>query len=292
MKTRLLVVAASALLLVSLKCSESDCDRAKAEVEKACAGNPQASECRLAKIAMELACAPKPTPTPTVAPTPTPTPTPSLPANCNAVLCGPGKHCVVIDGQARCVADTPEPTPTPTPSDDVETACGIAMPEGVSVFVKAKSYGQGVDTELNVLDWPELCRFIHGNPVNPNQCHLEGLDSKGHSRVRCEMAIIWKLSNHAGRCPVPIWRTPASGEHRCTQEPAEMSCDHWGDTETRDDPNTPAFEGRPSECGDFRDERGDPASGYFWIGHGDGEMKACLPDYATGCSRAWLRVVH
>lgn len=84
---RLVIVLACALLLPAWKCSESDCDKAKAEVEKACAGQPQANECRLAKMAAELVCKPKPTPTPTPPPTPppddpTPPPTPPPPLSC------------------------------------------------------------------------------------------------------------------------------------------------------------------------------------------------------------------
>jgi hypothetical protein len=170
------------------------------------------------------------------------------------------------------------------------------MPDSASVFIKAKPYGQGIDTELNVLDWPELCIFIHGNPVNPNQCHLEGLDSKGYSRVACEMAIIEKESGGAGKCPVGIWQTVSHpGENKCLQddpyETGGMSCDHFGNTVTRDDPNTPEFEGLPSECGRQRDETGKPKAGFFWIAHGDGEIKACLPNYES-CSRSWVKVVH
>ncbi len=170
------------------------------------------------------------------------------------------------------------------------------MPAGAGAWVRLKPYGNGLDTEVNVTNWPDLCYFIHGNPINPNQCHLEGLDSKGYSRVQCEMLIVETLSHGAGKCPVGVWRTNEhNADNYCYQDDpyptGGMSCDHFGDTITRDDPQTPPFEGEPKVCGNYRDPYGKPMAGFFWIGHGDGWMKACLPDY-TGCSRAEVRVVH
>jgi hypothetical protein len=58
-----------------------------------------------------------------------------------------------------------------------------------------------------------------------------------------------------------------------------MSCDHFGSaaSDLRDDPKTPAFEGVPASCGLYRDSRGKPASGFFAIVLGVGEIGASLP---------------
>jgi hypothetical protein len=42
-----------------------------------------------------------------------------------------------------------------------------------------------------------------------------------------------------------------------------------------DDPQTPPFEGSPSECGLQRDAEGFPKAGPFIIAHGAGEVRAC-----------------
>lgn len=186
-------------------------------------------------------------PVPTPQPTPTPTPT---------------------------VEPTPEPTPTPTPPP-AASACPKPLADGAEVYLNNKRYGAGIDSTVRVKGDPAFCQMIHGVAVN--DCHLEGWGK----RSACEMELI-------GGCPV--WQYAMDigaggiGEPRgCRQAPhPDASCDHWGDPVNRDDPQTPAFEGTPAECGLQRDPAGDPMAGFFVIGHGIASFRACKPD-GRGC---------
>jgi hypothetical protein len=153
----------------------------------------------------------------------------------------------------------------------VGSACPKPLAPGAEVYINDKRYGNGIDSTIRVHGDPEFCRLIHG--VEVADCHLEGW----LRRAECEMELargcpVWQYTMDQG---ASIWP--------CRQAPhPEMSCDHWGDPVDRDDPQTPAFEGRPAACGLQRDAAGDPKAGFFVIAHGLGQVRACLPD-GTGC---------
>jgi len=144
-------------------------------------------------------------------------------------------------------------------------------PNTTTVFMEANYWGQGIDSSVRVWGDVEFCQIIHG--VETKNCHLEGWKY----RVWCEMELL-------SGCPV--WQfTVDDGKtwHSCSDNrQAKISCDHFGSTEYRDDPQTPQFEGRPIECAKQTDEFGYKA-GFFMIPHGAGKVRACKPD-ETGCS--------
>jgi len=148
--------------------------------------------------------------------------------------------------------------------------------------MRVAGYGQGVDSSLYVVGDPAFCEAIHGKP-NLGKCHLEGWPD----RLACELYLL------GGQCP--IWKARSDGSESvvrdCLQHDADeriLTCDHFGDTSTRDDPQTPAFEGEPQVCGLQRDAEGNPRAGFFTIAHGTGIVTACLPD-GTGCGN-WMRI--
>jgi hypothetical protein len=169
-------------------------------------------------------------------------------------------------GPTPTVAPTPEPTATP-----VVSVCPKPLAEGAVIYVNNKRYGAGVDSTVRVSGDPEFCRLIHG--VLVNDCHLEGWGK----RAACEMQLL-------GGCPVWQYSMNATDVRgACRQAPhPEASCDHFGDPVDRDDPQTPAFEGKPAECGLQRDPAGDPTAGFFVVAHGEAWFRACRPDGA-GC---------
>lgn len=188
---------------------------------------------------------PAPTPTPpepTPVPTPEPTPTPS-----------PGP--------------TPTPTPVPTPQPTPPaTACPKKLGEGARVYVNNRKHNQGFDSTVRVSGDPVFCFMIHS--VQTNDCHLEGWPL----RTQCEMELL-------KGCPIWQFRTDSNpAPQQChDNQNAEISCDHFGSVEFRDDPKTPAFEGQPVECGQQRDSFG-PNAGFFVVAHGKGQVRACRPD--------------
>jgi hypothetical protein len=158
------------------------------------------------------------------------------------------------------------------------TTCPKKLADGAYAYVNAKIHGQGLDATVRVYGDTAFCLMIHG--VNTNDCHLEGWTL----RTQCEMELI-------GGCPIWMFRTDSNPAiQRChDNQNAEMSCDHFGSVEYRDDPKTPAFEGKPVECGEQRDAFG-PNAGFFVIAHGKGQVQACRPD-GQGCS-PWRSVDH
>ena len=149
--------------------------------------------------------------------------------------------------------------------------CPKPLAPGSVVYLNNKRYGAGIDSTVRVAGDPAFCQAIHGVAVN--DCHLEGWAK----RAECEMFLL-------GGCPV--WQYSMNGtdaRSRCFQAPhPDASCDHWGDPVDRDDPQTPAFEGKPAACGLQRDQGGDPNAGFFIIGHGEAWFRACAPDL-HGC---------
>jgi len=183
----------------------------------------------------------------------------------------------VLLGAERCPVPTPTPTPTPvptptpTPTPTPVVACPKPLESGAEVYLNNKPYGQGWDSTVRVRGDKLFCQMIHGD-VAVADCHLEGWPK----RSECEMELL-------GGCPIWQYKSPQGDAFLCQQEPAEVSCDHFGNVEFRDDPMTPlVFEGQPKECGKQRDGRGDPMAGFFVIAHGKSELRACRPD-GQGC---------
>lgn len=171
------------------------------------------------------------------------------------------------------------------------SVCPMPLPAGAVVYINDNPYGQlvdeggihilGVDSSIRVRGSYEYCAAL-GHATPSNDCNLEPWPN----RAACEMEL-------AGGCPVWDWYNDLHpGAYPCEQvQPDEsgMSCDHFGNTEFRDDPETPdIFEGRPAECGYQRDELGNPMAGFWTQPHGglNGYARACLPDRST-CAR-WI----
>lgn len=173
----------------------------------------------------------------------------------------------------------PTPTPTPTATPTPSTWCPKIPSEGALVSLNNKAYGGGWDSTVWVWGDPEFCRLVHGVPVQ--SCHLEGWAM----RTQCEEELL-------GGCPVWQFSINPSGAGAIVchdDHNAPASCDHFGSTNYRDDPQTPTtgdtletlngFEGRPLVCGLQRDEFG-PKAGHYAIAHGKGYVRAC-PTWAT-----------
>ena len=153
--------------------------------------------------------------------------------------------------------------------------------------MNANPYGQGFHATPRVHGDPEFCRLIHGVPVD--DCHLEGWAL----RTRCEMELI-------GGCPVWQYTRDKLEVYLCVDDhDALASCDHFGNVDYRDDPQTKTtgdsletlrgFEWMPRECGLQRNEFG-PVAGFFTVAHGKGYVAACKPD-KKGCS-PWRAFDH
>jgi hypothetical protein len=175
---------------------------------------------------------------------------------CQNISCNQGWYC----DNGICVKDIIVPPPT-------DTSCPKKLAPGSSVYLNNKRYGNGLDSTVRVRGDIAFCQMIHGVAVN--DCHLEGWAK----RSECEMELL-------SGCP--IWEYSVNGvdrSDRCYQKPNDpASCDHFGDPVTRDDPQTPEFEGYPKECGLQRDSNNDPTAGFFIIGHGNTYFRACRPD--------------
>ena len=190
---------------------------------------------------------------------------------------------VNVPTEAACVKPVVLPPPVVGGETPVSEADCPPIDATARVRLPARPYAKkGAYTELMVLDSPSTCIAVHGSPVNPNSCHLEGWPRA----QRCERYLIKKFGDGVHECPIWWARTPKNGVFRCLEDDRfgnSMSCDHFGsaDGDKRDDPKTPLFEGEPQACGLLRDDRGKPASGFFTIVLGNGDYGASLPG-ATG----------
>lgn len=252
-------------LVLMAACFETDpkkCTALIAAQKAACASDPSSTACKAAGVAVVAAgCVvdpgPTPQPTPPVAtPTPTPTATPQEPT------------------------PTPVPTPLPTPTvPPVVSYLPKPLADGAIVYLNNKVHGQGLDSTVRVRGDKEFCYLIHG--VYDIDCHLEGWPK----RAEAEMEL-------AKGCPV--WEYKQGNEirdcHQVENDETRMSCDHFGSVEYRDDPITPAFEGKPEQCGLQRDKDGNPKAGFWIVAHGKGQVRACLPS-GMGCG-PWVEVNH
>ena len=166
------------------------------------------------------------------------------------------------------------------------TKCPKELAPGAFVTMGNKPYGQGFDSSPLVVNDPDFCYAIHG--VRTNRCHLEGWPK----RAECELELFGKMVGKAQACPV--WEFSVTGApdswQSCKERGSQaVTCDHFGNTQMRDDPQTDAFEGEPKVCGEQRDPAGDPNAGFFMIGHGTGFVRACTPDHKN-CSDGPLPV--
>ena len=178
----------------------------------------------------------------------------------------------------KVVVDGGEPPP---PVGDV---CPKPLAPGAYVYMHNKVYGQGKDSKPYVKGDPEFCRLIHG--VSVGDCHIEGWPRQ----LECELQLLGATVGKAQACPV--WEytlDDGTSVHLCVDDQSTpASCDHFGNPEFRDDPQTPdVFEGQPAVCGLQRDSQGRPMAGFFTIFHGQAKGRACPPGRQAGTCGPW-----
>ena len=195
------------------------------------------------------------------------------------VAVGPGAR--PFEDEKACPAPPPPPVPPQPPAPPAATACPKELAEGAYVWVRAKRYGNGLDSEVNVAGDPEFCEAIHHKPGLIN-CHLEGWPK----RLACEMELLGKSIGKVQACPIWKFRAPgANAFEQCFESPHPvMSCDHWGSAGgARDDPKTPEYTGEPAQCGEQRGPDGRVDAAFWIIANGAACVSACRPD-GGGCS--------
>lgn len=127
-----------------------------------------------------------------------------------------------------------------------------------------------------------LCKLLHGD-AGHSPCHLDAR-VWGGSRP---MQVAYEGYVYGGArdglplpkplCPVWQFRSGGVIEQCHDNHDALASCDHFGTTDMRDDPQTPGvFEGEPKFCALQSDTFG-PYAGFFAIAHGAAEVRACPP---------------
>jgi hypothetical protein len=171
----------------------------------------------------------------------------------------------------------------------------------VFIYMRNARYGQGVDSTVRMRGDAELCKTIHG--VDVNDCHFDSeawASSEQHGEY--EM-LVMAGARHGQPLPAqglgPVWQFRSGNlVGRCHDDRSHVpvSCDHFGNTVYRDDPQTPlVFEGRPEGLGYQRDEFG-PYAGFFMIPHctsgQECSVRACLPlaEGDNGSCAPWLTV--
>ena len=273
------------------------------------------------------ACPPNPNPTPMPTPSPTPTPTPApghvcmvgeefcqcwfltpgsdvwLEAQCpEGQTCAPDRKSCIAPTPPSCPETCPpgqectdpavgcvvKPTPPPTTG-----ACPWKLSQypGVHLEANTKYWGQGLDHTTLVVGSRQYCTD-RGWTDGRSSCQV-AVDGDPN-KVICEIEF-------GGGCPRFEFRQ-GSVQHPCVDDQNDlMSCDHFGDPVTRDDPQTPTtgntlatlkgFEGEPKVCGLQR--IGDkPIAGFFTIAHGfGGEARSCVDGSFSACG-PWLAVNH
>jgi hypothetical protein len=240
---RLALLVVCLPLLSAGKCSENECDKLSVAVAAACMAEPTSEVCKGLSAEYGQKCSATPTPT-----TPPP-PTTTLPE--------------------------PPPTTTTTTTTTLPVQPPVsALPEScksAEVYEGANYWGQGLDSSVRWRGSKECCADL-GHANVSSDCHAEGYPQ----RLAAELEAL------GGLCT--IWQYSVDGKAwaRCEDDPnAPLSCDHFGSTTVRDDPDTAAYEG-PAECAGQRGRFG-PNAGWFVIAHGKGLVRACKPD-GTGCS--------
>lgn len=203
---------------------------------------------------------PVPTPTPTPKPEPTPEPTPTP-------------------------VPTPVPTPTPKPTPEPEVF-PVPFPSlDAVIYPNNKRYGNGLDATYLVRGDDALCKLLHG-PAGHSPCHFDSTVFRNQAqRGRYEAAA-------AGGCPRWQYRSGLeTGTCHDDRVDATVSCDHFGTTELRDDPQTAEYEG-PAMCAGQRDSFG-PNAGFFMVPQcspgKECSVRACMPNNPDNCG-PWIQV--
>lgn len=211
-------------------------------------------------------CLPQPTPTPVPTPTPTPTPEPTP-----------------VPTPTPTPTPVPVPTPTPTPKPE---AFPVRFPNlDAHLAVNNKRYGNGLDATYLVYGDDELCKALHG-PAGHSPCHFDSVVFRNQEeRGRYESAM-------AGGCPRWQYRSgPVIATCHDDRVDAIVSCDHFGSTTQRDDPQTREYEG-PAYCAAGVDGFG-PNAGFFMVPQcspgRECSVRACLPNEPDNCG-PWVLV--
>lgn len=278
--------------LLGLALFAGKCDK---ECKQCAAGQLPANQCE-ALVAAGICPAPVPIPTPTPTPVPVPTPTPT-----------------------PVPVPTPTPTPpipVPTPTPPPPTVFPVRFPvPSVVLYMRNSRYGNGVDSTPRINGDRELCEALHHVAVPGGDCHFDSdVWASPNQRGEYEMLVIGGA--RAGTPSVtplgPVWQYRAGGQFgRChdDQVNANTSCDHFGDTVFRDDPQTPlvvlpdgsilGFEGRPAALAkqnEFLNGQLRPYAGFFVIPQTTSptfgtQVRACLPiDETESTCAPWLSV--
>jgi hypothetical protein len=166
--------------------------------------------------------------------------------------------------------------------------------------MRNKYYGaRFVDSTVWIDGDREFCVAIHGE-VATDRCHLEGWSK----RLECELELLGLYADTDEACPIWQFKEGRQGAPQVCHDQRSgvpVSCDHFGNTQFRDDPQTPTtgdtletlqgFEGEPKVCGLDRDAYG-PRAGFGMVPHQDpgvvGFVRACRPD-GDGCGR-WTKM--
>jgi hypothetical protein len=230
-------------------CGTSDCDKAREVVAAVCGSMPASQECAAAQVALEAACQPKPTPPPPPPTTTLPTPPSTLPP-------------------PPTTTTTTTLPPAPEPQGVLPESCKSA-----EVYVGMNYYGNGLDTSVRWRGSEACCRDL-GHQNTSSDCHAEGFPQ----RQAAELEAL------GGACNIFQASVDGKAWFRCEDNrDAPLSCDHFGNTTKRDDPQTPdVYEGEPKVCAKQAGAFGFNA-GFFAIAHGKGYVRACRPD-GGGCS--------
>lgn len=234
-----------------------------------------------------------------------PTPPPDLPPG-GARVCSIGEVCGCAvkppgqDWQALppCSVD-PAPTPVP-PATPPPAGFPVRFPlQGVRVYANNKPYSQGFDSTLWVEGDGALCKLLHGD-AGHSPCHFDSTVWGGGQAQRAAYeALVYAGARDGLPTPAtplcPVWQFRAAGlVYQCHNDHnALASCDHFGNTVYRDDPQThDVFEGEPKFCAAQSDTFG-PYAGFFTIAHGAAELRVCPPlDIAGPNCGPWLGFDH
>ena len=165
--------------------------------------------------------------------------------------------------------------------------------------IHAKRYNAGVDATLYVVGDDALCVMLHG-PVGHSPCHFDSVVWTDKDQRADYEGLVMAGAREGLPLPArplgPVWEYQAKGESgRCHDDQVHVntSCDHFGNTVDRDDPQTHGvFEGKPSWLSAQSDEFG-PYAGFFTVPQTSGKdfgtlLRACLP--LGGACSPWLPV--
>lgn len=224
----------------------------------------------------------------------------------------------VVGGPPQCptkpvTPPNPNPTPTPTPppsgGDIPQPPFSVRFPvSSALIYSNTKDYSQGFDHTILIGGDDALCKLLHG-PAGHDPCHTDSAMFAGGQKER-EGYDAWVLGGARDGQPLParplcpVWQFKVGDVVRPCHDDhgAAASCDHFGNTTFRDDPQTPTvvkangqisgFEGEPVYCAYQYDGFG-PYAGFFTIAHGDAEVRSCPPlDTAGANCGPWRRFNH